>query len=212
MKERLVMKRILTKFTIGFFMLMSQFIYPDCYEKLPSEFQVTYGKDDAQVTVIYLYSIYCPSCLEFMRDEFPKLKEKYIDSGYVKWNWHPFPNPHRPLTYQAMICLQRLSETQKKIFLEHCANNLGEENMDRAVELFKKLMDFFGFSKLPDFYSKEFLLDPHAKACAAKFISQKKEISIPSIEINGTYFSSFPTLEFIETQITTALEEQGVHL
>lgn len=206
------MKRILTKLGICFCLFIGNLVYADYYEKLPLEFQVTYGKDDAQIIITYLYSIYCPSCLEFMRDKFPKIKEKYIDTGHVKWCWHPFPNPYKPLTYQAMICLQKLSESQKRIFLENCAINLREENMDRAVEIFKRLMNFFGFTKLPDFYSKEFLLEPYAKTCAAKFVSQKKEINIPSIEVNGCYFASFPTLDFIESKIKSALSERGVNL
>ncbi len=143
-----------------------------------------------------------------MKDDFPSLKKKYIDSGLVQWNWHPFPNPEKPLTYQAMLCLEMLSAKQKQLFLENCADYLTEGNMHEAVSYFSHLMTFFGIH-IPDLSSREFLLKPYARQSAAKFISQDKQINIPSIEVNSQYSGRFPTRSFIEKKIKQSLKNQG---
>ncbi|MEL6768960.1 MAG: DsbA family protein [Pseudomonadota bacterium] len=46
---------------------------------------VILGAEDAPVTVIEYASYTCPHCAAFHRDTFPAIKEKYIDSGKVKF-------------------------------------------------------------------------------------------------------------------------------
>lgn len=193
----------------AFLVLCSASLRADYYEKLPSDYIVTYGETSSPVKVTYLFSIYCPSCLEFMKTEFPKIKEKYIDTGLLQWSWHPFPNPKKPLTYQAMICLGMLTPSQKRIFLENCAEYLNEKNMMLADSYFKKLMLFFGHA-VSDLYSPDFLLKKHPKESASKFVSQKKEINIPSIEVNGEYISDFPSLTVIERAIESKINKEKV--
>lgn len=193
-------------------LLLSFFIsqaHADYYEKLPSLYLVKYGSDQAKIKVTYLFSIYCSSCLGFIQTEFPEIKKKYIDTGLVQWVWHPFPNPQKPLTYQAMICLGMLTQTQKQIFLENCADFLNERNMDTAPLYFQKLMQFFGH-QIKDPYSRDFLLQSHPKESAATFISQKKEINVPSIEVNGEYVSRYPSRDLIEQVISKELNRVEV--
>jgi len=49
------------------------------------------GKDDAPVTIIEYASMTCPHCAHFTVETFPKLKEKYIDTGKVKYIFREFP-------------------------------------------------------------------------------------------------------------------------
>jgi protein-disulfide isomerase len=52
---------------------------------------MTLGKDDAPVTIIEYASMTCPHCAHFTVETFPKLKEKYIDTGKVKYIFREFP-------------------------------------------------------------------------------------------------------------------------
>jgi len=52
---------------------------------------MTMGKDDAPVTIIEYASMTCPHCAHFTVETFPKLKERYIDTGKVKYIFREFP-------------------------------------------------------------------------------------------------------------------------
>jgi protein-disulfide isomerase len=49
------------------------------------------GKDDAPVTMIEYASATCSHCATFKVKTFPKLKEKYIDTGKVRFIFREFP-------------------------------------------------------------------------------------------------------------------------
>src|SRR5439155_427819 len=49
------------------------------------------GKPDAPVTIIEDASMGCPACARFHVTIFPKLKEKYIDSGKVRFIFRELP-------------------------------------------------------------------------------------------------------------------------
>jgi len=49
------------------------------------------GKDDARVTIIEYASMTCPHCAHFHTATFPALKEKYIDTGKVRFALREFP-------------------------------------------------------------------------------------------------------------------------
>ena len=48
------------------------------------------GNDDAPITVIEYRSLTCSHCAEFSKVTFPELKEKYIDTGKIKFELRPF--------------------------------------------------------------------------------------------------------------------------
>jgi protein-disulfide isomerase len=49
------------------------------------------GSDTAPVTVIEYASMTCPHCAHFTVETFPKVKERYIDTGKVKYIFREFP-------------------------------------------------------------------------------------------------------------------------
>ena len=49
------------------------------------------GSDKAPVTIIEYASITCPHCAQFHADVYPKLKEKFIDTGKVRFIFREFP-------------------------------------------------------------------------------------------------------------------------
>ncbi len=53
--------------------------------------EMTLGSDDAKVTVIEYASVTCPHCATFHENTFPAIKEKYIDTGLVKFVFREFP-------------------------------------------------------------------------------------------------------------------------
>jgi protein-disulfide isomerase len=71
---------------------------------------MTMGKDDAPVTIIEYASMTCPHCAHFTVNTFPKLKEKYIDTGKVRFIFREFPLD--PLAAGASM-LARCAEKEK---------------------------------------------------------------------------------------------------
>jgi protein-disulfide isomerase len=49
------------------------------------------GKDDAKITIIEYASMTCPHCAHFHTATFPALKQKYIDTGKVRFVLREFP-------------------------------------------------------------------------------------------------------------------------
>ncbi len=49
------------------------------------------GAENAPITVIEYASMTCPHCAQFQEKTFPKLKERYIDTGKVRFIFREFP-------------------------------------------------------------------------------------------------------------------------
>lgn len=72
------------------------------------ESDLVIGEADAPVTVVEYFSFACPHCAEFHELVFPTLKEKYIDTGKMRFVLRPFPNVGSPgmvsaATYAALL-------------------------------------------------------------------------------------------------------------
>jgi protein-disulfide isomerase len=80
------------------------------------------GKDDAPVTIVEYASFTCGHCANFHVTTFPKLKEKYIDTGKVKLIFRPFPTGPAELSIAAAM-------------LAHCAGK------DRYFAMTSALME-----------------------------------------------------------------------
>ncbi len=80
--------------------------------------EVVLGREDAPVTVIEYFSLTCPHCATFHRETLPVIREKYIDTGRVKWVLRDFP-----LDRYALVAA----------VLAHCA---GPERYPAFVETF----------------------------------------------------------------------------
>ncbi len=64
---------------------MDELMAPNALEDIPM------GSDSAPVTIIEYASMTCPHCAHFTTETFPQLKEKYIDTGKVKYILREFP-------------------------------------------------------------------------------------------------------------------------
>jgi len=61
------------------------------------------GSATAPVTIIEYASTTCPHCAAFGINTFPKLKEKYIDTGKVRFIMREFPTPPENLAVAAFM-------------------------------------------------------------------------------------------------------------
>jgi protein-disulfide isomerase len=60
-------------------------------EAAPAEGDMALGPADSKVTIIEYASMTCPHCANFHNNTFKKLKEKYIDTGKVRFIFREFP-------------------------------------------------------------------------------------------------------------------------
>ncbi len=49
------------------------------------------GEASAPITIIEYASLTCPHCAAFQKETFPALKERYIDTGKVRYIFREFP-------------------------------------------------------------------------------------------------------------------------
>ncbi len=64
-----------------------------------------YGKADAKVTIVEYASLTCPHCADFAAETFPKIKEKYIDTGKVRWIFREYPfDPRATAAFMLARC------------------------------------------------------------------------------------------------------------
>ena len=71
------------------------------------------GAPDAPVTVVEFADYQCPFCLRFTKTTFPTLKQKYIDTGKVRWVALNLPLPFH-------------KDAQKAAQAAHCAGEQDE--------------------------------------------------------------------------------------
>ncbi|MEL4070620.1 DsbA family protein [Ochrobactrum sp. GPK 3] len=66
---------------------------------------MVYGKADAPVTIVEYASLTCPHCAEFTINTFPKIKEKYIDTGKARLIFREFPfDPRATAAFMLARC------------------------------------------------------------------------------------------------------------
>jgi hypothetical protein len=184
-----------------FFLLLVAKVY--CFEKLPSAYQVSYGREEAPVHVVEYFSFICPKCLRQIREEFGAIRAQYIDSGKVHWVFHP--DPADKLTLQAMICMEKLDEGQKRQFLEVMAKNLDGKGLSVGCTLMQVAMEHFQ-RPIPELGKMEFLETTAAFHKAFAFLKQEDVVqSVPTVEINGRLCDEFPNRKFLEKQFLCLL-------
>jgi len=173
------------------------------FEKLPPQYQVAYGNPKAPVQVVEYFSLSCLKCLESFRKDFQELREKYIETQKVYWVFHL--HPADLLTLQSMVCLEKLSPTEKRIFWDVVIDSLenpseGSTIMQIAMETFQK--------PIPQLQELSYLKNTHGFQAAYKYLKQTDVISeLPTLEINGKVYDEFPHRKFIEKQLGSLTPE-----
>ena len=111
------------------------------------------GEENAPVTIVEYRSLTCSHCADFANDVFPALKEKYIDSGQVRFELRPFAlNAVDLNAFKLLRCVDAkdffaldkvLFKNQKKWIVTNQSDRV-LENSTKAISQYGSL---FGLSK-----------------------------------------------------------------
>ncbi len=184
------------KLFFGFFLFVSSHVV--AVEKLDNVYLVSYGDLNAEVQITSYYSFSCPHCVALFRDEFIDLKSQYLDNNKLHFIFHPIPADL--LTVQAMVCLEKLPDIKKQIFLEVLLAEVNLGDQEYSALLMIKAMEILG-NPIPSLSDRAYLSQTNAFNAAFKFLKQDEKIlEVPTVEVNGDlYKKEIPTIEFIKT-------------
>jgi protein-disulfide isomerase len=165
------------------------------------------GKEDAPVTIVEYASMTCGHCANFHNTVFPKLKEKYVDTGKVRFIMREFP-------------LDNLAAAAS--MLARCAG--GDKTYPLIEVLFQKqdqwafvrgnpVPELFKFAKQAGFTQESFdkcltdqtLLD-QVTGVRTRANEKFGVSSTPTFFINGKKLQDAPTLESFDKALAPLLK------
>lgn len=168
---------------------------------------VALGPAEAKVTVVEYASMTCGHCASFHKDVFPKLKEKYIDTGKVRFIMREFPLDNLAA---AASMLARCAPEDK---VYPMIDMLFHTQADWAYVQGNPVPKLFEISKQAGFTQETFdkcltnqkLLD-QINAQRARAADQFGVSATPSFFINGKKLQGAPNLETFEAMIEPMLK------
>lgn len=90
---------------------------PKRVENVSEDDDAVMGNKDAKVTIVEFSDYECPFCKRHQTQVWPKIKEKYIDTGKVKYVFRDFPLAfHEPIATQEALAAE-------------CAGDMGGDEM-----------------------------------------------------------------------------------
>lgn len=164
------------------------------------------GPEDAKVTIVEYASMTCPHCARFHNDVYPKVKEKYVDTGKVRFIFREFPLDNLAA---AAAMLARCSGEGKTLPM---ISVLFSKIEDWAFVRENPVPALFEIAKQAGFTKESFetclkdqeLLDKilaHRKVAAEDFGVK----STPTLFINGQKYDGSPTIEGISEVVDPLL-------
>lgn len=63
----------------------------------------TLGEADAPIEMVMWGDFQCPFCNRFVQSTFPELKERFLDTGKLRFVWRNFENIGQPESHDAMV-------------------------------------------------------------------------------------------------------------
>ncbi len=72
------------------------------------------GEADAPVTIIEYASVTCPGCASFHKQILPEIKEKYVETGKVKFIFREFPTPPVEFSYIGSLLARCAADKSSK--------------------------------------------------------------------------------------------------
>ena len=174
-----------------------EFLQLSAIEKLPEKYLVNFGNPNAPVKVTEYFSFYCPHCIAIFQKDFKSIQKDYIHTNEIYWTFHPIP--HDLVTVQGMICLEKLNDNQKQLFLETILELTDTNNPEVTAMLMIKAMELFD-QPTPRLQSDEFLNEQKDLLTNAYlFLKQEEQIiGIPTVEVNAIiYLKEVPDRDFI---------------
>lgn len=180
-----------------------------------SENDFVLGRDDAPVTLVEYASMSCGHCANFHNRTFDELREKYIDTGEVKFIFRDFPLDEPAL---------------RGSMLARCAGNVKEEDFLKYIKTMfrtqtnwasrKNYLEVLSnIAKLGGMSGEEFetcMQDKdvehvimEGKFNAAKFLEIR---STPSFYINGELHRGSKDIKYLSEAIDAALSGSNVDM
>jgi protein-disulfide isomerase len=169
------------------------------------------GSETAPVTIIEYASMTCPHCAHFTIETFPKLKERYIDTGKVRYIFREFPLD--PLAAGASM-LARCADKDKYFSL---IDMLFQTQTQWAVQ--NPLEPLFNVVKQAGFSRDSFnaCLDTKKNESSRKILAgiesgrnraadKFKVTSTPTLFINGKRLPGALTIDELEKEIAPFLK------
>ena len=159
------------------------------------------GNDDAPITVIEYRSLTCSHCGEFSKVTFPELKEKYIDTGKIKFELRPFALNATDLNaFKLLHCANEKDFfSLEKLLFEDQQKWIVSSSVDENTEALRKYGLLFGITKdkynscLEDEEITDFIVTMRMEG------SQKYNISsTPSFVINDEVYGGYRNFEDFE--------------
>ncbi len=175
------------------------------------------GSADAPVTIVEYASVVCPACANWANTVYPDLKQKYIDTGKVRYIYRPFPtSPQQLADAGHMIALCSGDDkflTSIKYQFERQPQIMAMAREGKAREAYLNIAKLSGLS------AEEFeacLVNEEIQKEYADVVKGAMDIGItgtPGFVVNGEYTKKTPTgrqfytLETIEEVILPIMGE-----
>lgn len=170
--------------------------------------ELSIGPADAKVTIVEYASMTCPHCARFHNEVYPKIKEKYVDTGKMRFIFREFPLDNLAA---AAAMLARCSGDDKTLPLISVLFSKIEE---WAFVREKPVPALFEISKQVGFTKESFEACLKDQALLDKILAQRTKASeefgvssTPTLFINGEKLAGSPTLEEISKVVDPLLGE-----
>jgi protein-disulfide isomerase len=172
---------------------------------------MTMGPENAPVTIIEYASMTCPHCAHFTVETFPKLKERYIDTGKVRFIFREFPLD--PLAAGASM-LARCGDKDKYFsLLDLLFHTQTQWAVQNPIEPLFNVVKQAGYSR----EAFNACLDTRTNENSKKILSgiestrnyasdKLKVTSTPTFFINGKRVAGALTLEEMEKELAPYLK------
>jgi protein-disulfide isomerase len=158
------------------------------------------GNENAPITIIEYASMTCSHCADFHAGVYPELKEKYVDTGIVKFIFREFPIDQLAV---ALSMLGRCVEDEKYFpFINILFRQRAQWLIEQPIEPLKNLSKQAGLTnKLFDQCLKDQeLLD--SLLSSKKYASEKLAVtSTPTFFINNKMIIGSQSFETFENEI-----------
>ncbi|KQT49930.1 disulfide bond formation protein DsbA [Methylobacterium sp. Leaf456] len=159
------------------------------------------GPADAKVTIIEYASLTCSHCAHFHKETYPVLKERYIDTGKVRFTLREFPLD--PLSTAAFM-LSRCDGNEKyypisDLLFDQQQNWAFVRKPQSPVDALEQIVRQAGFSKEKfETCLKDQKTYGAINAVKTRGLETFKVESTPTFFINGTKYSGALSIEELE--------------
>jgi len=169
------------------------------------------GKDDAPVTIIEYASMTCPHCAHFTVETFPKLKERYIDTGKVKYIFREFPLD--PLAAGASMLARCADKSKYFSLIELLFSTQNTWAVQQPLEPLFNVVKQAGYSRETFNTCLDTRNNPDSKKILSAIESTRnraadvlKVTSTPTFFINGKRLPGALTIDELEKEIAPYLK------